>query len=72
MGDKYQMHGVLQRCEGFLLSEDTNLTSDPRRSDYVMKWLAFAAQYNHEELGKKCMRCIKANYKWDDTSLALW
>eukprot|EP00210_Caulerpa_lentillifera_P008232 g7859.t1 len=66
LGDKYQMTGLQQRCEGFLLSADTKFFTNPNRSDYVLKWLAFAAQFRQTQLGEKCMNFIKTHYKLID------
>lgn len=65
IADKYEMPGIQQRCEGFLLSPDTKFGITPNRSNYVLKWLSFAAKFRQIELGDKCMHFIKAHYKYN-------
>ena len=63
LADKYEMPGLLQRCEAFLLSNGTTFSTSRLRNDYVLKWLAFAAQYRQKALAEKCMQFIRLNYR---------
>lgn len=63
LADKYVMPGILQRCQAFLLSPNTTFGSIRLRNDYVLKWLAFAAQYHQKPLADKCMQFIRLNYR---------
>ncbi|GMH42453.1 hypothetical protein BSKO_10372 [Bryopsis sp. KO-2023] len=63
LADKYNMPGVLERCEAFLMSTRNGLSSYEQDNNYALKWLAFAAKYNQRKLHEKCMQYIRLSYR---------
>lgn len=63
LADKYNMPGILERCQSFLMSPRCPVGSVPSEGNYVLKWLAFAANYRHAKLQEKCMQHIRIGYR---------
>lgn len=63
LADKYNMPGILERCQSFLMSPRCPVGNLPSEGNYVLKWLAFAANYRHAKLQEKCMQYIRISYR---------
>ncbi|CAD7694968.1 unnamed protein product [Ostreobium quekettii] len=63
LADKYNMPGVVERCESFLMSPRCSLSPNAQDNNYVLKWLAFSASYRQHKLKEKCMQYIRLTYR---------
>lgn len=63
LADKYDMPGVLERCEAFLLGHKNNLSNYVEDTNYVLRWLAFAAKFDQSSLREKCMQYLRVNHR---------
>lgn len=57
------MPGVLERCEAFLLGHKNTLSNYIGDTNYVLRWLAFAAKFDQSGLREKCMHYIRLNHR---------
>lgn len=63
LADKYNMPGILERCEAFLMSVNNALSIYASDSNYVIKWLTFATKHNQVNLREKCMQFVRLGYR---------